>query len=118
MGRKKNDGRGRLGGRQVGSTNKASADLKRFITELLEDNREQIREDFMQLSPYERIKTLSQLAGYVIPKQQAVSIEEQQKAEEEALTEWLKEAPEEAINAISAKILEIQQRNKTNNQQN
>ena len=44
MARPKNDGKGRMGGRQKGTPNKATGNLRDFIKSMLEDNREKIQE--------------------------------------------------------------------------
>lgn len=72
MGRIKNDGRGKTGGRVKGTPNKITSTLKEFISDLIDDNREQILADLRQLEPKERLMILERLMGYVIPKQQAI----------------------------------------------
>lgn len=61
--------------------------------------------------PVERARIIAQLVGYIIPKQQAITIEEQTAIEAEALTQWLQTAPAEAIEGIAAKVLELQAKN-------
>lgn len=106
MARKK--GAPKTGGRAKGTPNKASAQVKGLITELLQDNEQLIRSDFAQLTPAERIKAVAQLAAYIVPRQTAVSVEQQAAIEKEGLLLFLENAPEEAINAIAEKVLEIQ----------
>ena len=67
--------------------------------------------DLAAMLPEDRVRAMTQLAGYVIPKQQALSVAEQTQVEAEALTQWLETAPDDAINAIAAKVLELQARN-------
>lgn len=111
MGRKKNDGRGRLGGRAKGTPNKSTSDLKNWLSGVLNDNRNQFEKDLKSLLPEERIKVLSGLFNYVIPKQQSLSVEEQINSETEALTRWLETAPQEAIDGIAQRVLELQKIN-------
>jgi hypothetical protein len=106
MGR--NKGAAKTGGRVAGTPNKNSAQIKALITDLLQDNADQIRKDFTQLTPAERIKAVSQLAAYVVPRQTAVSVEQQAAIEKEGLLLFLETAPEDAINAIAEKVLLIQ----------
>lgn len=63
----------KYGGRQKGTPNKLTSDLRGFITQLLEDNRKQIIKDLKsdELSPKERLTILEKFMQYVIPKQQA-----------------------------------------------
>ena len=67
-----------------------------------------MEEDLEALSPSERVKAYSGLLNYVAPKQQSITLEEQAQIEEQALTNWLATAPEDAINAIAEKVLLLQ----------
>lgn len=121
MPRKK--GTPKTGGRQKGTPNKTTAAVKNYIAEALgdymqptaptdaEDAPPTFGRDFAALTPADRVRAMTQLAGYVIPKQQALSVAEQTQVEAEALTQWLETAPDEAIDAIAAKVLELQARN-------
>ena len=60
----------------------------------------------------ERVKILSGLFNYVMPKQQSLSIEEQIDNETEVLTRLLSEAPEEAIDKIAERVVALQELNK------
>ena len=111
MPRKANDGRGRLGGRKKGTPNKSTSDLKQWLSGVLNDNRNQFEKDLKTLLPEDRIRLLSGLFNYVIPKQQSLSIEEQIQNETESLSRWLEQAPEEAIEAISRRVIELQKLN-------
>lgn len=68
-------GRHKTGGRQAGTPNKITGSLKGFITDLLNENREQIKEDLKAMRPKERIAAYLNMMQYVLPKQQAVSAE-------------------------------------------
>ena len=68
MAREINDGRGRLGGRQAGTPNKITADLRVMIRDLVQENIEQIRQDLATLEPKERLIFLEKLMNYVVPK--------------------------------------------------
>ena len=76
-GRKKDDGRGRLGGRTAGTPNKVTGTVKEWIASLIDKNREQMELDLAQLEPKDRLLILERLMQYVVPKQQAVGIESQ-----------------------------------------
>ena len=76
-GRKKDDGRGRLGGRAAGTPNKVTGTVKEWIASLIDKNREQMELDLAQLEPKDRLLILERLMQYVVPKQQAVGIESQ-----------------------------------------
>lgn len=118
MPRKK--GTPKTGGRQKGTPNKTTAAVKQHITAVLSDYMQPtpttdgsptLLSDLEAMLPADRVRAMTQLAGYVIPKQQALSIDEQTQVEADALTQWLETAPDDAINAIAAKILEMQARN-------
>lgn len=111
MPRKANDGRGRLGGRAKGTPNRTTSDLKNWLSGLLNDNRNQFEKDLRELLPEERIRILSGLFNYIIPKQQSLSIEQQIQNETESLSRWLEQAPDEAIDGIARRVLELQKIN-------
>ena len=122
-GRKKGDGKGRLGGRAAGTPNKANAEIKaafaKLVSDYMDDTPRQTKkgrlafslaDDLAQMQPQERAKIITGLAPYIIPRQQALSIEDQTQIEADALTQWLQTAPDDAIDAIAAKVLELQAR--------
>ena len=63
----------KTGGRQAGTPNKVTETLKEFVVNLLDDNREQIKDDLKALRPKDRLAVLERFMQYVIPKQQAVN---------------------------------------------
>ena len=73
MARQKNDGKGRIGGRQSGTPNKVTSSVKEWLSTLIDKNRKQIEKDIKQLESKERLQILEKLMQYVVPKQQAVS---------------------------------------------
>lgn len=114
----------KTGGRQKGTPNKATFQAKEVIGSLCSrymDERikgedglflTEFERDLQALNPAERVRAYSGLLSYIAPKQQAISVQEQAQIEEEALTNWLATAPEEAIDAISQKILTLQAANR------
>lgn len=108
MARQKNDGRGRLGGRAKGTPNKSTQTLKNWLSKVLDNQRETFENDLKELLPEERVRLLSNLFGYIIPKQQALSVEEQVSLETETLTRWFSEAPEEAVDRIAERVMYLQ----------
>lgn len=111
MPRKANDGRGRLGGRAKGTPNKSTSDLKNWLSGVLNENRNQFEKDLKNLLPEERIRVLSGLFNYIIPKQQSLSVEQQIQNETESLSRWFETAPQEAIDGIARRVLELQKLN-------
>lgn len=75
MARQKNDGKGRMGGRQKGTPNKVTASVKDWVAGVIDKNRRQMERDIKALEPKDRLLMLEKLMQYVIPKQQAVSAE-------------------------------------------
>lgn len=73
MARQKNDGKGRMGGRQKGTPNKVTASVKDWIAQVIDKNRRQMERDIKALEPKDRLQILEKLLGYVVPKQQSVS---------------------------------------------
>lgn len=75
MSRQKNDGRGRIGGRQKGTPNKVTASVKDWVAQVIDKNRRQMERDIKALEPKDRLMMLEKLMQYVVPKQQAVKAE-------------------------------------------
>ena len=104
VGRKKNDGRGRLGGRAKGTPNKADKDLKTWVAGILERGRDKFEENLNNVTPEDYIKTFMGLLNYSIPKLTNVSPKEMLDAEYQKLEELLENAPDEAISEIVERI--------------
>lgn len=104
MGRKKDDGKGRLGGRAAGTPNKITGTVKEWIATIIDGNREQFEKDLKILEAGERVRVISNLLQYVTPKMQSASAEELLEAEYKKLEELLDIAPEEAINEIVERV--------------
>ncbi len=73
MARQKGDGRGRLGGRSKGTPNKVTTGMREWLSDLIDNNREQMERDLQTLEPRERLHILERFMQYVLPKRQAVS---------------------------------------------
>lgn len=108
-----------MGGRAIGTPNKTTTAVKGAISQIVSDylsptkgtKRFTLIKDLESMQPSERAKLMAGLASYIIPKQQALSIEDQTRVEFNSLMEFLETAPESAINAIAQKVLEMQSRN-------
>ena len=77
MGRKKNDGRGRLGGRQKGTPNKTTSTIKEAIAEswrLYQDSG-QFQRDIDALDSQSRVVIMEKYAQYISPKMKAVDVD-------------------------------------------
>lgn len=73
MARQKNDGKGRIGGRQKGTPNRVTASVKDWVAQVIDKNRRQMERAIKALEPKDRLQMLEKLMQYVVPKQQAVS---------------------------------------------
>ena len=60
-------------GRPKGTPNKITADMRGWLTAVIDKNRKQTEKDLKRLEPKDRLQILEKLMQYVIPKQQAVS---------------------------------------------
>lgn len=98
-------------GRPAGTPNKVTSATKDWILAIIEENKERIRADLESMDSETRVRAVFSLLNFVTPKQQSISIEEQAKIEEDALFAFLENAPEEAVNAIAERVLELQRRN-------
>lgn len=75
MARSKNDGRGRLGGREKGTPNKITAELREWVQTLLSDGRGKFVESMAELPASEYVRIYAAMLSYALPKMQAVSLE-------------------------------------------
>ena len=73
MARHKNDGRGRMGGRKKGTPNKATADLRTSINNLIADNWEQVQKDLNALEPKDRLMFIEKILRYVVPQESNIN---------------------------------------------
>ena len=97
-------------GRPKGTPNKVTTELKTWIQELIDGNRSKFEKDLDALEPKDRLMIIEKLMTYVIPKQQAISMEAQVELEYKELEKLLSSAPDTAID----KILERMNNLKTN----
>lgn len=62
-------------GRPKGVPNKVTKSVRGFIGDVIDKNRRQITKDLKALEPKDRLIILEKLMQYIIPKQQAQSID-------------------------------------------
>ena len=62
-------------GRPKGIPNKVTTDLRQWITNFLEENREQIQDDWKALEPKNRIMLFEKLLKYALPTLEAMQLE-------------------------------------------
>ena len=73
-------------GRPKGTPNKITADLREFISLLLNDNLEQLRADFEQLEGKDRLIMMERLLGYVLPKLSNITMNEEPEMKDKRLS--------------------------------
>lgn len=79
MGRTK--GTPKTGGRAAGTPNKVTADLREWISCIIDDGREQFIKDLKTLDPMDRVRIYTGLLNYVLPKQAPVSTDPEKRKE-------------------------------------
>lgn len=62
------------GGRPKGTPNKITGNLREWINDFINDNREQVQADFKALEPKDRIVMFEKLLKYALPTLQATSL--------------------------------------------
>ena len=98
---------GNPNGRPKGSKGKAKQCLLERVQRIVDDNMDLIEKDLKSLDPADRIKAITGLLQYVLPKQQSVNVANQIELEYRQLEILLANAPEEAAAIIAAKMLEL-----------
>lgn len=68
-------GKPKTGGRQTGSPNKVTADIKSRITALIDDHFDTISDDMATLEPKDRIAAYQRFMEYVLPKQREQKVD-------------------------------------------
>ena len=99
-------------GRPKGTPNKVTTDLRKWVDELLHDKRQLFIDDLGKLDPYQRTQMFEKLMQHVLPKQAAITVEGQIQAEFAAIERLLNNAPDEAVNAITERLMKLNQLNK------
>ncbi|MFT4221478.1 DUF5681 domain-containing protein [Dysgonomonas sp.] len=87
-------------GRPKGTPNKVTTELKTWIQELIDGNRATFEKDLKELEPKDRLLIIEKLMTYVLPRQQAISMEAQVELEYKELEKLLSSAPDAAIDKI------------------
>lgn len=95
-------------GRPKGAAGKRTKRIAENVARLLESMEEQVKDDLLQLEPNERVKAYTSLLSYAIPKQATITAEAKIQSEFARLEKLLETAPESAVIAIAAKVMEMQ----------
>lgn len=107
MARQKNDGKGRMGGREKGTPNQATTDLKNWINSILENGKDDFISRLGNLDDRDYIKTFVGLLNYVIPKQAPTTPDDILRKEKEMLQEMVLLLPDELIHRLANKLNDI-----------
>lgn len=62
----------KTGGRKAGTPNRVTGTLKEFVSNLIDQNREQIEKDLKALKPKDRLLVIERFMQYALPKQQSI----------------------------------------------
>jgi hypothetical protein len=68
----------KFGGREAGTPNRLTSELRVRISDFLTDNFDQVQTDFKTLDPEKRIMIYEKLLSFVLPKMQSIQIPELQ----------------------------------------
>lgn len=104
MARQRNDGKGRMGGRQKGTPNKVTGTVKEWLADLIDKNRGQIEADLQQLEPKERLAMLEKFMQYIVPKPKTEFSVTSEKQQEPVFD--LSLVPDDVVCEIADKLLD------------
>lgn len=65
----------KTGGRQAGTPNKVTGNLREFVSDLIDRNRDKIEDDISKLQAKDRLLIMEKLMSYVMPKKSESTIE-------------------------------------------
>ena len=114
MARQKNDGRGRMGGRAKGTPNKTTAELKAWITQIIENGQDSFIERLENSDDRDYIKTYIGLLNYVHPKQAPTTPDDVWRKEKEMLQEMMLSKPDAMINRLAERLNNLIQKEDEN----
>lgn len=76
MARQKNDGRGRMGGRQKGTTNKATKERRELISEFLDKEWPNFQKMYDRADEETKLKIYMEMIPYTTPKMASIEYKE------------------------------------------
>jgi regulator of sirC expression with transglutaminase-like and TPR domain len=97
----------KTGGRQPGSQNKVTRELKEWLQKVVDDNKEQFEADLQAVEPEKRLAVMERLLSYLVPKPQNLDIQ----IEYRELERLLERTPEAYIEKITAKLIHLNNTN-------
>ena len=100
-------------GRPKGSQNKATADMRTWLSALIDGNRKTFEADLKKIDAGQRLVILERLMAFVIPKMQSIDATVQIAEEYNQLERLLQTAPDEAIQRIADRVMELSNQKNT-----
>lgn len=105
-------GHKRVGGRKKGSINAITRTQREWIDSVLTDGREKFAESMRKLPPSEYVKSYLLLLPYVTPRQsRSINFDAQLKAEYKRIEQLMESAPDEFVEKVAEKVLQMQNDN-------
>ena len=93
----------KTGGRQPGSQNKVTRELKQWLQKVVDDNKEQFTQDLKAVEPEKRLAVVERLISYLIAKPVNMDIQ----IEYRELERLLEKTPEKYVEQMTAKLIEL-----------
>ncbi|GAB3688444.1 hypothetical protein GCM10027592_03380 [Spirosoma flavus] len=96
-------GRNKTGGRQVGTPNKSSSELRNQLQSVVQSTLNELPELLTLLEPIDRARLLTALLPYVMPKLNSIELKAEQKEDQpkRGKPEWLGMALKQSEKIIS-----------------
>lgn len=98
----------KTGGRTKGTPNRVTADLKKWICDIIDGSSEQFMIDIVQMDSAERVRTILSLINYIIPKQGSFNSETFLERERQMLQDMLFDAPDDFVFRVAERLNELQ----------
>ena len=99
-------------GRPKGKPNRTTRELRGWVHSLLNRNTYNFEKDLRSVEPVQRLAIMEKMLKYCLPLHSVINLREQVNEEYAALEKLLNSAPDEAVQAIAAKVFELQQMNR------
>jgi len=103
----------KTGGRQQGSQNKISGGLKQWLSNIIEDNKTQFEDNLKKLEPEKHVQIIEKLLAFIVAKPQNLDIQ----IEYRELERLLERTPEQYIEKMTARLIELNTLNSYNNEE-
>jgi len=97
----------KFGGRQAGSLNKKTLELKAWVKNLLETNQQQIEADLQALEAKDRVQMFERLLKYVIAPAQELDPVLKIQLEYAEIENLFKTMPDKAVEILTNKLINL-----------